>query len=55
MTQQIQTGGTDGQTWRRLNRIAIVIFENLPAKQFLKFIFVVCNVWFHAWVISQVP
>ena len=48
MTQQIQTGGTDGQTWRRLNRIAIVIFENLPAKQFLKFIFVVFNVWFHA-------
>ena len=28
--------GTDGQTWRRLKRIGIMVFENLLAKQFFK-------------------
>lgn len=41
-------GSTDGQTWRRLKRIAIVMFENLLAQQFSEFIFAVCNVSYNA-------
>ena len=35
-------GFMDGQTWRRLKRIIIVVFQN----SFSKFVFVVCNVWY---------
>ena len=31
LTQQILKKGTDGQTWRRLKRIKIVVLENLLA------------------------
>ena len=43
--------GQDGQTWRRLKWIEIVVFsENfLAPDSFSKFIFVVCNVWYNAW------
>ena len=34
-------GLADGQTWRRLKRFAIVVFENLLAWHFSKFILVV--------------
>ena len=29
--------GADGQTWRRLKKMAIVVFENLSVQQFFKF------------------
>ena len=29
-------GGADGKTWRRLKKMAIVVFENLSAQQFFK-------------------
>ena len=45
-------GETDGKTWRRLKRVAIVVFENLLAQQlknsYTKFILNVCNVWYNA-------
>ena len=46
LTQQILKKGTDGQTWRRLKRIKIVVLENLLALELSKFIFVVWNVWY---------
>ena len=32
-------GGADGKTWRRLKKMAIVVFENLSAQQFFKVLF----------------
>ena len=28
--------GADGQTWRRLKKMAVVVFENLSAQQLFK-------------------
>ena len=43
----------DGQTWRRLKRIEIVVFENLLAQQFFKVHFLffetLDKVWSSAW------
>ena len=36
--------GKDGETWRRLKRIEIVVFWKLVSPSFAKFIYVVCNV-----------
>ena len=42
-------GFMDGQTWRRLKRIIIVVFQN----SFSKFAFVVCNVWY-TWCFEEI-
>ena len=40
--------GTEEQTWRRLERMANAVFENIFTLQFFKLYPVVCNVWYNA-------